>query len=119
MKIGAQLYSVHDYTKTLDGFSESLKKVADIGYTSVQVSGTCAYEPEWLAEQLKANGLTCDPVSYTQLFSRGFGWITHAEYYYRYHVIKRNDKRQQNCGYACSLVPEKIFRKRHAANCCI
>lgn len=60
MKIGAQLYSVHDYTKTLEGFSESLKKVADIGYTSVQVSGTCAYEPEWLAEQLKANGLTCD-----------------------------------------------------------
>lgn len=60
MKIGAQLYTVHDYTKTLEDFSETLKKVADIGYTSVQVSGTCAYEPEWLAQELKKNGLTCD-----------------------------------------------------------
>ena len=60
MKIGAQLYSVHNFTKTPEGFSEALKKVADIGYTSVQVSGTCAYEPEWLAEQLKSCGLTCD-----------------------------------------------------------
>ena len=59
MIIGAQLYTVRDYTKTLDEFSETLKKVADIGYTNVQVSGTCKYEPEWLAEQLKANGLTC------------------------------------------------------------
>ena len=60
MKIGAQLYTVHDYTKTLDDFAETLKRVADIGYTSVQVSGTCEYEPQWLAEQLKKNGLTCD-----------------------------------------------------------
>ena len=60
MKIGAQLYTVHDYTKTLEDFSETLKKVADIGYTSVQVSGTCAYEPEWLRDELKKNGLTCD-----------------------------------------------------------
>ncbi len=60
MKIGAQLFTIHDYAKDLDGFAESLKKVADIGYTSVQVSGTCAYEPEWLKEQLDKNGLTCD-----------------------------------------------------------
>ena len=59
MKIGAQLYTAHDLTKTLEGFSEALKRVADIGYTTVQVSGTCAYEPEWLAEELKKNGLTC------------------------------------------------------------
>ena len=39
MKIGAQLYTLHNFTKTLEGFSEALKKVADIGYTSVQVSG--------------------------------------------------------------------------------
>lgn len=64
MKIGAQLYTLHNFTKTLEGFSEALKKVADIGYTSVQVSGTCAYEPEWLAEQLNANGLTCDLTHY-------------------------------------------------------
>ncbi len=60
MIIGAQMYTVHDFTKTLDDFSESLKKIADIGYKSVQVSGTCAYEAEWLKEELKKNGLTCD-----------------------------------------------------------
>ena len=65
MKIGAQMYTVHDFTKDLDSFAESLKKIADIGYTSVQVSGTCPYEGEWLAEQLKANGLTCDLTHYS------------------------------------------------------
>lgn len=64
MKIGAQLYSLRDYCKTLDAFSDTLKKVADMGYTSVQVSGTCEYEAKWLAEQLKAAGLTCDLTHY-------------------------------------------------------
>lgn len=60
MIIGAQMFTVHDYTKTLEGFSESLKKIADIGYKSVQVSGTCEYDPHWLKEELAKNGLTCD-----------------------------------------------------------
>lgn len=60
MKIGAQLYTVRDFCRTLDDFSETLKKLADIGYTTVQVSGTCPYEAQWLDEQLKKNGLTCD-----------------------------------------------------------
>lgn len=64
MKIGAQLYTLHEYTKTLEGFEDCLKKVADMGYRSVQVSGTCAYEPEWLAAKLKENGLTCDLTHY-------------------------------------------------------
>lgn len=64
MKIGAQFYTIRDYCKNLDDFSESLKKVADIGYTTVQISGTCAYEPEWLAEQLKATGLKCGITHY-------------------------------------------------------
>lgn len=59
MVLGAQFYTLKDYTKDLDSFSESLKKVADIGYTTVQISGTCEYEAEWLAEQLKATGLKC------------------------------------------------------------
>ena len=33
---------------------------AEIGYTSVQLSGICAYEPDWMADQLKKNGLTAD-----------------------------------------------------------
>ncbi len=59
MKIGAQFYTVRDYCKDLDSFAESLKKVADIGYTTVQISGVCEYSPEWLKAELKKNGLQC------------------------------------------------------------
>ena len=65
MKLGAQLYTVRDSTKTLEDFALSLKKVADIGYKSVQVSGTCDFEADWLAEQLKINGLVC-PVTHVK-----------------------------------------------------
>ena len=64
MKIGAQLYTLHDYCKTPEDFAETLKRVADMGYTAVQVSGTCAYEGEWLDEQLKKNGLICPLTHY-------------------------------------------------------
>ena len=59
MEIGAQLYTVRDYCKNLTDFAETLKKVADIGYRTVQVSGTCAFEPDWLDGELKKNGLRC------------------------------------------------------------
>ncbi len=59
MKIGAQLFTVRDFCKTKEDFAQTLEKVADIGYKIVQVSGTCAYEPEWLADELKKNGLKC------------------------------------------------------------
>ena len=59
MKIGAQLYTVRNSCQTLDGFAESLKKVADIGYKTVQVSGTCPFEAEWLKNELAKNGLEC------------------------------------------------------------
>ena len=59
MKIGAQFFTIRDFCKNPDDLSESLKKVADIGYKTVQISGTCAYEPEWLKNQLEKNGLSC------------------------------------------------------------
>jgi len=59
MKIGAQLYTVRDFCRTEDGISETLKKIADIGYKTVQVSGTCPFDPAWLDEQLRRNGLKC------------------------------------------------------------
>ena len=59
MKIGAQLYTLREMTRTLDGFAEALKRVADIGYTSVQVSATCPFEAEWLKAELAKNGLQC------------------------------------------------------------
>lgn len=59
MIIGAQLYTLREFCKTPEDFAETLKKVADIGYTEVQVSGTCEYEPQWLKDMLSKNGLTC------------------------------------------------------------
>ena len=59
MEIGAQFYTIHEYCVTLERFEESIKKEADIGYRYVQISGTCAYELQWLKEKLDANGLQC------------------------------------------------------------
>ena len=59
MKIGAQMFTTRATCQTLEGFADTLKRIADIGYTTVQVSGTCPYEGEWLRDQLKLNGLKC------------------------------------------------------------
>ncbi len=59
MKIGAQLYTVRDFCKTKEDFATTLQKIAEIGYQSVQISGTCGYEPHWLADELKKCGLRC------------------------------------------------------------
>ena len=59
MKIGVQFFTLRKQATTLEDFAESLKRVADIGYTTVQVSGVCPYEPQWLKEELDKNGLKC------------------------------------------------------------
>lgn len=59
MEIGAQLFTVRDFCKTLPDFAETLKKVADIGYKTIQVSATCQFEGEWLKAELEKNGLRC------------------------------------------------------------
>lgn len=59
MKIGAQLYTLRDFCKTEEEFASTLSRVADMGYTTLQVSGTCEYKPEWLRKQLQKNGLKC------------------------------------------------------------
>ena len=60
MKIGAQFYTIRDHCKTLSDLDESMKKVADIGYKHIQLSGVCAYEADWMAERLAAYGLQAD-----------------------------------------------------------
>ncbi|MGN0755065.1 MAG: sugar phosphate isomerase/epimerase family protein [Aristaeellaceae bacterium] len=59
MQIGAQFYTVREQCKTLEDFALTLRRVADIGYKTVQISGTCPYPAQWLREQLDKNGLTC------------------------------------------------------------
>lgn len=63
MQIGAQLYTCHDHTKTIEDLEQTLKNVSEIGYRSVQVSGTCAFEPEWMRDKLQQYGLVC-PVTH-------------------------------------------------------
>jgi sugar phosphate isomerase/epimerase len=59
MKIGAQMYTVRSTTQNLGDLSTTLKRIADIGYTTVQVSGVCSYEPQWMKDELKKAGLEC------------------------------------------------------------
>ena len=59
MEIGAQFYTVRNTCQNLADFAETLKKVADIGYRNVQISGTCPYPADWLKENLDKNGLKC------------------------------------------------------------
>ena len=50
MQIGAQFFTVREFTKDLEGLALSLKRVADIGYRTVQISGTCAFAVQLTAE---------------------------------------------------------------------
>ena len=59
MQIGAQFYTVRSLCQNLEDFALTLKKVADIGYRHVQISGTCPYPAQWLKEQLDKNCLDC------------------------------------------------------------
>lgn len=59
MEIGAQLYTLREHCKTLPDFAATLEKVAEIGYKTVQVSGTCPWEAAWLRDELRKNGLRC------------------------------------------------------------
>jgi len=55
---GAQLYTVRDFCKTMPDVAASLKKVADIGYTSIQISGFGPVDPKDVAKAVNDNGLT-------------------------------------------------------------
>ena len=59
MKFGAQLYTLKDYIQNLEDFENTLKRVSEIGYKYVQVSGACDIEPEWIKEKLEKYGLEC------------------------------------------------------------
>jgi sugar phosphate isomerase/epimerase len=64
MKLGAQLYTLREFCKTTEGLDETLRRVADMGYTSVQLSGVCEYDAGWMKEKLDAYGLTADITHY-------------------------------------------------------
>lgn len=62
--IGAQLYTVRDYCKTIEGFEDSISRVAKIGYKSVQISGTGNFDAEIMRNILNKYGVTA-PITHT------------------------------------------------------
>ena len=64
VKIGAQLYTVREFMQTKRDLAATLKKIADMGYKYVQVSGTCKFSARWMDKQLKKNGLICPLTHY-------------------------------------------------------
>lgn len=60
MKLGAQLFTLRDYIKNETDIERTLKKVAEIGYHSVQVSAMGPIKPERLRELCDENGITID-----------------------------------------------------------
>jgi sugar phosphate isomerase/epimerase len=58
-QIGAQLYTLRDFTKTPADFAKTLARVKKLGYEAVQCSGHGPIEPAELARILKNEGLIC------------------------------------------------------------
>jgi len=63
MKVGAQLYTLRDFTKTRDDFLTTLDRVAAMGYTGVQCSAVGAFDVDLTAEEagraMADRGLAC------------------------------------------------------------
>ncbi len=93
MILGAQFFTLRDYCKDLAGLEESMKKVADMGYKSIQLSGVCAYEGEWAGEKARENGLSIDITHYDPKKI-----LTETEF-----VIKEHDAMNCKCiGIGCT-----------------
>ena len=56
-KIGAQLYTLRDFIKTPQDIAKTMKKVKEIGYEAVQLSGLGPIDPKELKTILDGEGL--------------------------------------------------------------
>ena len=59
MKIGAQLYTVRDYAQTVPDLAVTLRKIAEMGYRTVQCSQVGPIDPYLIKEMLDENNLQC------------------------------------------------------------
>lgn len=59
MIIGAQLYTVRDFTQTETDIAYTLKKVSEMGYRSVHCSKLAPIDPQKLRDLLDENNLSC------------------------------------------------------------
>lgn len=56
-RVGAQLYTVRQFTQTPEGIAASMKRIREIGYKAVQVSGFGPVDPRKVKEIMDENGL--------------------------------------------------------------
>lgn len=56
--LGAQLYTIREHTQTLDGIARSLEKIANIGYTAIQISAFGPVDNREVAKLVQSSGLT-------------------------------------------------------------
>lgn len=56
--VGAQLYTLREHTRTAADFAKSMKKVAEIGYTAVQISAIGPIDPKDVVRITDDHGLT-------------------------------------------------------------
>lgn len=61
-RIGLQMYTLRNHTKTPDDFKATLKRVAEIGIENVQITPPGFFTVEETAKLLKDNGLKADSV---------------------------------------------------------
>ena len=59
MQIGAQLYTVRDFTQTESDFIETIEKVSKIGYRFVQISAIGPIPAQTVADICSANDIGC------------------------------------------------------------
>ena len=57
-RIAAQLYTIRDVTKTPDDLDRSMKRIKEIGYNAVQVSGIGPMEHQQVKDIMDSHGLT-------------------------------------------------------------
>lgn len=57
MKLGAQSYTIRDFTQNEADFAQSMKKVADIGYTTIQLSAVGDLSSAFMKKACDDNGL--------------------------------------------------------------
>ena len=57
-QVAIQLYTLRDFCKTAPEFAAAMKKVREIGYTAVQISGVGPIPEEQIVAICKAEGLT-------------------------------------------------------------
>jgi len=117
MKLGAQFFSIRTACTTPDELGIAFKKIKDIGYDSVQISGVCDIEASRLKSFSDETGL---PIALTH---KSFDLITtETEYLIKYHkeigcsVIGLSCPKDRNKLTSIEAVREFISELRPAVN---